>query len=60
MAPAIMGNPSRPELGDELEASFCTVDPMIAERFARATFLSDNRDDLAEGHGSDPGPAMPT
>jgi sigma-B regulation protein RsbQ len=48
MAPAIMGNPDRPELGDELEASFCTVDPMIAERFARATFLSDNRDDLAK------------
>ncbi|WP_299445112.1 alpha/beta fold hydrolase [uncultured Phycicoccus sp.] len=47
MAPAIMGNPDRPELGRELEASFCTVDPDIAERFARATFLSDNRDDLA-------------
>ena len=48
MAPAIMGNPDRPELGDELEASFCTVDPMIAEQFARATFLSDNRHDLAK------------
>jgi sigma-B regulation protein RsbQ len=47
MAPAIMANPDRPELGEELEASFCTVDPMIAERFARATFLSDNRADLA-------------
>ncbi len=47
MAPAIMGNPERPELGRELAASFCTVDPDIAERFARATFLSDNRDDLA-------------
>lgn len=46
MAPAIMGNPQRPELGRELEASFCTVDPDIAERFARVTFLSDNRDDL--------------
>lgn len=46
MAPAIMGNPDRPELGEELEASFCTVDPVIAEQFARATFLSDNRDDL--------------
>ena len=46
MAPAIMGNPERPELGRELEASFCTVDPDIAERFARVTFLSDNRDDL--------------
>lgn len=46
MAPAIMGNPDRPELGEELRASFCTVDPTIAEGFARATFLADNRDDL--------------
>jgi sigma-B regulation protein RsbQ len=46
MAPAIMGNPQRPELGEELTASFCTVDPAIAEGFARATFLSDNRADL--------------
>lgn len=46
MAPAIMGNPERPELGAELETSFCTLDPEIAEQFARATFLSDNRDDL--------------
>lgn len=46
MAPAIMGNPDRPELGDELRASFCTVDPKIAEGFARATFLADNRADL--------------
>jgi sigma-B regulation protein RsbQ len=46
MAPAIMGNPDRPELGEELETSFCTVDPVIAEQFARATFLSDNRSDL--------------
>ncbi len=48
MAPAIIGNPSRPELGEELTTSFCRSDPDIAERFARATFLSDNRDDLAK------------
>ncbi len=48
MAPAIMGNPDRPELGRDLEASFCTVDPDIAARFARATFLSDNRADLPQ------------
>lgn len=47
MAPAIMGNPDRPELGSELVESFCRADPDIAERFARATFLSDNRADLA-------------
>jgi sigma-B regulation protein RsbQ len=47
MAPAIMGNPERPELGEELTNSFCRADPEIAAQFARATFLSDNRADLA-------------
>ncbi|MHB2209710.1 alpha/beta fold hydrolase [Methylobacterium sp. CM6257] len=46
MAPAIMGNPERPELGQELANSFCRTDPEIAKRFARVTFLSDNRADL--------------
>jgi sigma-B regulation protein RsbQ len=46
MAPVIMGNPARPELGDELTNSFCRTDPEIARVFARATFLSDNRADL--------------
>jgi sigma-B regulation protein RsbQ len=47
MAPVIMGNPERPELGAELTESFCRTDPAIARQFARVTFLSDNRDDLA-------------
>jgi sigma-B regulation protein RsbQ len=47
MAPVIMGNPERPELGEELTNSFCRTDPEIARRFARVTFLSDNRDDLS-------------
>jgi len=47
MAPVIMGNPDRPELGQELADSFCRTDPTIARTFARATFLSDNRADLA-------------
>jgi sigma-B regulation protein RsbQ len=47
MAPAIMGVPDRPELGDELTNSFCRTDPEIAGHFARVTFLSDNRADLA-------------
>ena len=47
MAPAIMGNAERPELGEELTASFCRTDPEIAARFARVTFMSDNRSDLA-------------
>ena len=47
MAPAIMGNADRPELGEELTESFCRTDPEIAARFARVTFMSDNRADLA-------------
>ena len=46
MAPMIMGNSERPELGEELTASFCRTDPRIAVEFARATFTSDNRADL--------------
>jgi sigma-B regulation protein RsbQ len=46
MAPVIMGNADRPELGAELTESFCRTDPEIQRRFARATFLSDNRADL--------------
>ena len=46
MAPVIMGNDERPELGAELTESFCRTDPDIARRFARVTFLSDNRADL--------------
>jgi sigma-B regulation protein RsbQ len=46
MAPAIMGNPDRPELGAALANSFCNTDPDIAREFARVTFLSDNRADL--------------
>jgi sigma-B regulation protein RsbQ len=47
MAPVIVGNPDRPELGEELTNSFCRTDPDIAAQFARVTFLSDNRADLA-------------
>jgi len=46
MAPAIMGNAERPELGEFLTSSFCSTDPEIARDFARVTFFSDNRDDL--------------
>ncbi len=53
MAPVIMGNPDRPELGEELTNSFCRTDPGIAAQFARVTFLSDNRADL-------PGVAVPS
>jgi sigma-B regulation protein RsbQ len=48
MAPAIMGAPDQPELGEELTNSFCRTDPEIAKHFARVTFLSDHREDLAK------------
>ena len=47
MAPVIMGNPDRPELTAELSNSFCRTDPDVARQFARLSFLSDNRADLA-------------
>jgi sigma-B regulation protein RsbQ len=47
MAPVIMGAPDRPELADELADTFCQNDPARAQVFARTTFLSDNRADLA-------------
>jgi sigma-B regulation protein RsbQ len=46
MAPVIMGNADRPELGAELTNSFCATDPDMARVFARTTFLSDTRDAL--------------
>ena len=49
MAPVIMGNADRPELGEELTNSFCRTDPDIAKEFARVTFNSDNRADLGKG-----------
>jgi sigma-B regulation protein RsbQ len=48
MAPAIMGNADRPELSRELSESFCRMPPEVANAFARATFLADNRGDLVK------------
>jgi sigma-B regulation protein RsbQ len=47
LAPVIMKNGDRPELGAELQESFCSTDPVIAKRFAEATFFADNRADAA-------------
>ncbi|MBO0358175.1 alpha/beta hydrolase [Hymenobacter sp. BT186] len=44
--PVVMGQPSRSELTTELNTSFCSTDPAIAQHFARVTFLGDNRADL--------------
>lgn len=48
LAPVIMKNEEYPALSQELEESFCSTDPVIARRFAEATFLSDYRGILAE------------
>ncbi|PIQ21765.1 MAG: alpha/beta hydrolase [Cytophagales bacterium CG18_big_fil_WC_8_21_14_2_50_42_9] len=48
LAPQVMGNLDRPELGEELVSNFCATDPDIAKEFARVTFLSDNRSDLVK------------
>ncbi len=48
LAPVVMGNPDRPELATDLEATFCAIDPMMARQFAEVTFLADNRDDLGK------------
>ena len=47
LAPMVMQNGDRPELVVELDESFCSTDPVIARQFAKATFLGDNRADLA-------------
>lgn len=47
MAPVIMGAPGQPALGEELTNSFCRTEPDIAKQFARVTFMSDNRRDIA-------------
>lgn len=47
LAPVIMGAPGRPDLTSELQDRFCRNDPDIAKHFARVTFLSDHRADLA-------------
>lgn len=48
MAPVIMGAPEQPELRQELTNSFCRTDPKIAKHFARVTFFSDHRAELAQ------------
>jgi sigma-B regulation protein RsbQ len=48
LAPVVMGNPDRPELSADLEATFCSIDPVMARQFAQVTFLADNRPDLTK------------
>jgi len=46
MAPVIMKNGDRPDLGHELAHNFCRMDADIARRWARAIFLADHRESL--------------
>lgn len=50
ITPVIMGNADRPELTEELNNSFCQMDPQIAYTFAETTFKADNRADLPHHH----------
>ena len=42
-APVIMGTPDTPELGEQLTASFCRVEPDIARQLLRTMFTTDYR-----------------
>lgn len=46
MAPALMKNPERPELAVELADSMARTNTLVAQHFARVTFLSDMRRNL--------------
>ena len=48
LAPVVVGAHDPAGFTDELKASFCSADPFINRRFAMATFLGDNRADLAK------------
>ncbi|RSK31770.1 alpha/beta fold hydrolase [Hymenobacter metallilatus] len=48
IVPSLIGGDMRPELLDELLASFTSVDPAVARQFAHATFLSDYRSALPQ------------
>jgi sigma-B regulation protein RsbQ len=47
LSQVVIGAQPTSTYADELKASFCAADPQISRRFAAATFLGDNRADLA-------------
>ena len=49
-ADLLMGPTNDSSLGEELANFFCETDSAIAQEFARVTFLSDNRADVARLH----------
>lgn len=48
LSTVLMGYPERPELTANFAETITTADPDIAAQFARVTFLSDHRRDLAD------------
>jgi sigma-B regulation protein RsbQ len=48
LAPIVIGGQASEWLIGELSSSFCSADPIIAQKFARATFLSDYRSAYAK------------
>lgn len=48
LAPIVMAAGDRPALADELRQTFLNADPVISRRFARTTFMSDIRPELAD------------
>lgn len=48
LAPIVIGGQASDILTGELSDSFCSTDPVITKNFARATFLSDHREDFAK------------
>lgn len=48
IAPVVVGNADRPALTERLAESFCTMDPTIALRWAKATFLCDLRPQMGQ------------
>jgi len=48
LAPVVVGNSESPEYAEELEARFCSTDPITAKAFAKATFYSDHRHSLSQ------------
>ena len=48
LAPLVMGQDNSADLIQELETSFCSTDPKFAKPFAKTTFFSDDRAQLAK------------
>ncbi|BBP45785.1 sigma factor SigB regulation protein RsbQ [Thiosulfatimonas sediminis] len=48
LAPIAVGNQNSPQFGEDLKITFLRNDPLISETFAKATFLCDLRDQLAQ------------